>query len=230
MSRYACLTIAAVFAVFAVPNASADKVLFSDSLQSTLSQWGPVGTPLSGPPGNTGSAVITGDPLGDGNALTFGKTTYQGDIETLSSFTSGTGLFTLTFDFLGTCGHTSGCGGFINASAGPGPFLNGWVLSDTPYFDGIYGAIHQIPDTGNWEQVTYTFAVTGPIYLSLETWEFSANSGADTAWFKNIVLTNDSSSVPAGSFSVTGVPEPATLSMLAFGMLSVGFVRRRKAT
>src|SRR5215469_9457393 len=74
------------------------STLFSDPLQTNLSQWGPVGLASSGPPGNSGSAVITADPLGDGNALTFGKTTYQGDIVTLNSFTSPTGLFTLSFD------------------------------------------------------------------------------------------------------------------------------------
>ncbi len=219
-----------VFAASVPSPAHADgTTLFSDPLQTSLSQWGPVGLPSSGPPGNTGSAVITADPLGEGNALTFGKTTYQGDIQTLNSFTSPTGLFTLSFDFLGTCGgHSSGCGGFINASAGP-PFLNGWLLSDTPYFDGTYGAIPQIPDTGNWEQVTYTFASNSPVYLALETWEFSPNSGADTAWFKDIELTDDPNGVPAGTFTVSNVPEPATLSLLGFGFAGLGFLRRKKA-
>jgi PEP-CTERM motif len=214
-----------------VPTAKADDVLFQDPLQTNsdlTSQWGPVAGAPGGQPGYTGSAVITSAP-GGGNALTFGVTTFQGDIQTLNSFASTTGLYTLTFDFLGNCGHATNCGGFVNASSGP-TFQNGWLISDTPYFDPIYGVIPLMPDTGNWEQVSYTFAATSPIFLSLETWEFSSFSGPDTAFFKNMVLTDDSSGVAPGTFNVSPVPEPATLSLLGLSLAFAGFMRRRKAT
>ncbi len=96
-------------------------ILFSDSLQFNLNNWGPSY-------GYTGTAAIVSAP-GGGSALSFGGTTGGGDIQTLGSFSSGTGSFTLTFDFLGACGHTSNCGGFVSIGPAPG----GWLVSDTPY-------------------------------------------------------------------------------------------------
>jgi hypothetical protein len=198
------------------PVARARGILFEDSLQTNLNQWvpvsicnsaPPVSCPPGGSPGSTDTAAIIAAP-GGGNALTFGAFTYQGDIQTLNSFTSSTGSFTLSFDFLGNCGNPSKCGGFVNASAGP-PFYNGWLLSDTPYDDGIYGVIPQIPDTGSWEHVTYTFAAPSPIYLALEILHYTGYSGPDTAWFKDMELTDDPDNVPPGTFTVSAT-EPVT--------------------
>jgi hypothetical protein len=197
--------------------AHAQVILFEDSLQTNLNQWVPVSVcysappvscPPGGSPGSTGTAAIIAAPGGGGNALTFGATTYQGDIQTLNSFTSSTGSFTLSFDFLGNCGNPSKCGAFVNASAGP-PFYNGWLLSDTPYDDPIYGVIPQLPDTGSWEHVTYTFAAPSPIYLALEILHYTGYSGPETAWFKDMELTDDPDNIPPGTFTLSAT-EPVT--------------------
>jgi hypothetical protein len=201
------LLLAGALLVSSAPVARAQGILFKDSLQTNLDQWVPVPGPPGGQPGSTGTAAIITAP-GGGNALTFGATTYQGDIQTLNSFTSSTGSFTLSFDFLGNCGQTSNCGGFVNASGGA-PYLDGWLISDTPYYDGIYGEIPQMPDTGNWEHVSYTFTTPSPIHLALEIYEFAEYAGSETAWFKQMELTDNPNNVPPGTFTVSST-EPVT--------------------
>lgn len=197
------LLLAGTLLVGSASVAHAQSLLFQDSLQVNLNQWVPVAGSPGGSPGYTGSGVII-PALGGGNALTFGVPTYQGDIQTNNSFTSSTGSFTLTFDFLGTCGEPSSCGGFVNASSGA-PFVGGWLISDSPYYDPIYGLIPVMPDTGAWEMVRYTFAATSPIYLALETYKFAEFAGSDTAWFKNMSLTDNPTGVPVGTFGVSPV-------------------------
>ena len=97
---------------------AAATVLFSDSLEGTLSQWT---NPAS-------AAEIVAAPDG-GNALTFDL--LQGGsslLTTNSSFTSSTGSFTLTFETYTNCGFTSGCGAFFAIDGG-----GQWFLSDTSF-------------------------------------------------------------------------------------------------
>ena len=188
-------------------------VLFSDSLQTDLSQWQPL------PAGNSGSAAIASAP-GGGNALTFGHWWAGGDIFTQNTFTSATGSFTLTFDFLGNCGHTSQCGAFVFASAVP-VALGSILLSDTPYT-----AVTQFPDSiDSWEQISYTFAGTST-NLGLELWYGSANFSPDSAYFRNMVLTDNAVGTPIGTLSVS-VPEPSTWAMMLLGFCGIGFMLRK---
>src|ERR1700683_2117538 len=130
------MLIAVAAAMFFAAQAHADDVLFQDSLQNPatdLAPFVPVTGYTPGVDGYTGTAVIKGDPLGDGNALTFGQTTYQGDIVTSSSFTSPSGLYSLTFDYLTTCGSANGCGAAIGAPTSQ-TVISGWLATDDPFY------------------------------------------------------------------------------------------------
>jgi PEP-CTERM motif len=212
--------IAVAAAMFFAAQAHAGTILFQDSLTNPATDLTPF-EPVTGATypagGYTGSAVITADPLGDGNALTFGLTTYQGDIVTSSSFTSPTGMYSLTFDYLGTCGSANGCGVVIGAPTST-TVISGWLATDDPFYppDATYGALPVLSDSGAWQQVTIDFSSSSPVYIALEDYEFAGNSGPDSAWYKDIVL----SAVPA--------PEPGTLPLLGLGLLGLSFARRRK--
>ncbi len=194
--------------------------LFEDALQSQsdLSQW------------STGSSgFITTAPDGS-NALTFN--TFNA-ITTLTTFTSSTGSFTLSFDLMGNCGQTSGCGALINASANTANY--GWILADTPYSSGSIG-VTQIPDTinGTWEQVTYTFSGAST-NLGLDVYYGAPNLANDSVFFQNIVLTDNAAGVAINTLSVSpitspaGVPLPSSLLMFASGLLGLASFRRKLA-
>src|SRR5580692_5717928 len=102
MRNYLCVTCLLCF-IIAAPSARADTVLFQDTLQdpsTSLAPFVPVIGPFPFGGGPTGSQKIVADPLGDGNALTFGAITFQGDIVTSNSFTSPSGIYNLTFQYL----------------------------------------------------------------------------------------------------------------------------------
>src|ERR1700722_19348429 len=102
--RYALAFGAAVVAaVCSLTRPAAATVLFSDSLEGTLSQWtnpASAGEIVAAP---DGSNALTFDILQSGNSL----------LTTKSGFTSSTGSFTLTFEIYANCGFASGCGSFF---------------------------------------------------------------------------------------------------------------------
>jgi len=197
--------------------------LFEDALQSQtdLNQW------------STGSSgFITTAPDGS-NALTFNG---SDAITTLSAFTSTTGSFTISFDLMGNCGQTSGCGALINASANS---LNyGWILADTPYSSGSVG-VTQIPDTtnGTWEQVSYTFSGASTT-LGLNVYYGAPNLANDSVFFQNVVLTDNSAGAAINTLTVApllnigslaAVPLPPSLLMFASGLLGLASFRKKLA-
>jgi hypothetical protein len=208
------MLIAVAAAVFFAAQAHADTVLFSDPLQtsSDLAPFVPVIGATYPAGGYTGSAFIGGPILGS-NGLSFGLTTYQGDIVTNSSFSSPSGMYSLTFDYLGLC-FTQGCGAAI-AAAPSQNITNGWVATDDPgYVDGIYGTLPVLPDAFAWQTATIDFSSSVPVYIALEDYEFAGASGQASIWYRNIVLSS--------------VPEPGTLSLLGLGLVGLGFATRRK--
>jgi len=187
--------------------------LFQDTFQTDLSQW------------TTGSGVIVSAP-GGGNALTFTQTRLGGDIFTVNAITSGTGSFTISFDFLGNCGYSSGCGGFVGAS-NTTPSPDGlFIVSDTPF-----GGIPQFPDTGSWEHVSYTVGtVSGSTTLALEMWASAPHAAANSVYFRDMVVTDNPNGTLVGTFDISAVsatPLPSTWLMLLSGFVGLGYFAYR---
>jgi len=176
---------------------------------------------------------IVDDPLQSDHALNFTGTDIGGDIFTSSdSFTSVTGQFKVSFNYLGL--ETEGyddtddlLGGFIGYSYGyPGThyWLAGTNVSYTNdigqviYENGVLKTTRQLLDTGAWihYDIYFTAFANTPIHIMLEDFHLSgmdAGFGGD-AYFDNITLS--------------AIPEPPTLLLLGAGFIFIaGFGRRR---
>ena len=205
----------AVAALALSASAAGATTLLSDSFSAPadLTGWSSV----------SGSATVVSGPGGAG--LTFGTPIGGGDLSTpSSSYTSGTGSFTVSFDLYGACGQISNCGFFMATNPG----VN-WFMSDT-----AYGSDALIPDSnGSWEHVSYTFAGTS-IGLDMEDWSGSSNSGPESFYLRNLVLTDNPGGTPVGTLTVgPAVPEPATWALMLAGFGGIGgalrMARRRTA-
>lgn len=207
---------AAAGAVFALISPASATVLFNDHLQTDLSQWNN--------PNPSGEIVAA---PGGGKALTF--SVLQGGsnlLTTQSRFTSSTGSFTIAFDIYASCGHTSGCGAFLEAAGN-------WTLSDTPF-----GSAVQFADSSAWETVSYTFSGSSTT-LAFEDWNGSpyaqAYPGANAIYLRNMTLTDNPnntaigtvtvSAVSAGAAGAAAVPEPASVAAFITALIGLGAAR-----
>ncbi len=176
-------------------------VLFSESFETDLSLW-------VGKDGGSHQGAIVSDPLQSDNALTFTGLNSGGDIFTSSTFfSSSTGNYTLSYDYLGTC-STNDCGGFVGFSYGlPGSHV--WLAGTST----VSGAADINIDDGVWNRVEISFnAGMSPIRLMFE--DFAGSGGiAGDVFFDNIKLTD----------GMIDVPEPSVLALLTMGMLALGF-------
>jgi len=224
------MLIAVAAVVLFAAQAHANTILFQDALTNPATDLTPF-VPVVGPfpfgGGPTGSQVIKADPIGGGNALTFGAITFQGDIVTSTSFSSPSGLYSLTFQYLGICTNssnpgvnsTSSCGVIIGAPTSQNTTF-GWLASDDPTIGSdIYGPDLILTDNATaWQTATVNFSSSVPVYIALEDFENAGFDsaghipGPDSAWYRNIVL----SAVPAAT------PEPGTLSLLGLGLVGIG--------
>jgi hypothetical protein len=194
-------------------SAARASLLFSDTFQGTLSQWS---TP--------GSSAIVSNPLISGSkALAFTHLGSGGDL--LSSVIAGTsaGTFTIGYYYLGACGFTSGCGGFVGIQQTSGG--EHWLSSDTSF--GGLASLYS--DTGAWQWVTYSFSATSSFQLKIEDFSGSPHAfaytagGGASAYFMDFVLYSGAVTLSAPSLSV---PEPISAALLVSGLAGIATARR----
>ena len=206
------ILLAASFLIFSSSQSHAIILFAEDFDGQDLSKW-------TGKNEGAHSGVIVDDPLNSSNSvLSFTALGAGGDIFTIDSFDSKIDKFRLSFDYLGKYSDLvnpdlfdpNNLGGFIGYSYDY-PGTRKW-LAGTDDFGGSYPDI--LLDTGEWQHVVISFSASGSIHLMLE--DFTGIAG--DVYFDNILLENPP---PA-------VPEPATIFLVGFGLLSVaGFGRKR---
>lgn len=194
--KFSSLT-AIVVASLGLASQASSAILFADNFQTNLSQFS----------SNT-SGVIVAAPVGGGNALSFTQTIGGGDIFTANTFSSPTGNFHISFEYLGTCGASS-CGGFLGFNNPAETWLAG---------SGNYPTAHPITETGGWQTISFDFASSSPIRLKLEDFTGANDGGAaNNVYFRNLVLSG-------------AVPEPASWALMIAGFAMTGVAARRRRT
>lgn len=185
--------------------------------------------------GSYPNASIVVDPLNPSNrVLSFPTVLAAGALFSKNFFTTTSGSYTVSFDYLGIPNGDSSSGGFfgISLDVPAQPYRHDWMAGTAL---GSYPGRIQLIDDGNWHSYSITFTnqqydnilFTNPVRLMFEDWD-GAGSQANNAYFDNVRFYD--SSVAAPSFS-EGVPEidPAGLgSVAALITGALGLVERRR--
>jgi hypothetical protein len=200
-------------------------VLFSDALTNPATDLIPWTSYLS-------DTEIVAAP-GGGDALTFTAANGGGsDLYTNSSFSSASGIYTLSFQIYGNCGFTSGCGFFIQ-DEGSGASYGYFFLEDS--LPGAYPeGVSFLDSNASWETVTFTYSDTIPTWLNIENWASATHGGPESFYLRDLTLSSDPGGAPLG-LTVTpasnGAPEPAAwgLMIIGVGLAGAGLRARRAA-
>lgn len=217
-SKTCCLSSALflILSLSAIPTHAVTLSAFSENFEGTLGAW------TDANPSSPQSAIVV-DPLRAGNhVLNFTTLGSGGSIYTTDTIAS-TGLFTVSFEYLGLArsGSVAGdIGGFFGVSqAFPGNHY--WVAGT---IDG-YAPINLIDDN-TWHTYTLTFSspIGQTVHLMYEDFVGSGGVAGD-AYFDNIRF-NDAAVAPA---PFRDVPEPGITTMLLTGIGLMGFITRRRS-
>lgn len=207
--------LATAAAALAFSSNALSATLFSDNFQTNRLAVNWAGTLYACNQGT--SASIVADPLvSGGHALGFGHGNCASDIVTTNMFTSTTGTFIASFDYMhvgsGT-GYGTG-GGFLGV--GNGSSVYQWLEMDSP----AYGSNQP---SNQWTHIVVSFSSSSPINIAIEQWAGQSNTPY-TALYKNFVLTDGN-----GPTSNSAVPEPAPIALFCLGLLGFAATYRKKS-
>lgn len=213
MQMKSAFAIASGIALAVISGHSTATTLFADDFQTNnLSVlWGGAPYPCS----SGSSAFITTDPLvSGGHALAFNRGNCWSDIVTTNMFSSASGIFNLSFDYMHVgAGEGFGTGGGFLGWA-DGVNFGQWLHVGSPQYGGHF-------PSDQWVHIDVTFNSNVPINIFIEQWGGQSETPG-SALFKNLILTDENG--PSAS-----VPEPGSIALLGLGLLGFAVSRRRKS-
>jgi len=200
------LRAAAVVALACASQAPAFAALgIAEDFQTGLGGW------TDRDPRSPESAVVA-DPLDAGNnVLSFLRLGYGGSLMSNTAVTSS-GLFTISFDYLGQPGKggvAGNLGGYLGVSSGVFSGGEMWLAGTGG------GTPIDLIDDGSWHHYTLTFRSTIGQSLHVMIEDFDGSGGvAGDVYFDNVRITS-------------AVPEPTSVAMALVGLVGLAAVRRR---